>query len=363
MRCFAGLDVSLHSTAVCIIDRKGNVVREGICASDPDALAAFLKASGFSFSRVGVEASSMAEWLYRGLAKARVPVVCIEARQASHVLKTRRNQASHVLKTRRNKTDKNDARGIAEIMRTGLYVSVHIKSPEARRVRILLTARGLVLTKALDLENAIGGFLRGFGLKMRRCAADKFAGQVEQLAREQRDVLESISPLMAARAELRRQLLEYDRLIKDFVQGDQVCRRLMTAPGVGVWVAAVYRSSIDQPERFRNSRTVGAHLGLTPRIRQSGTIDISGRISRWGDRLARTALFTAANVILNPRRRTCALTVWGLGLVQRRGRMKATVAVARRLAGILHRMWIDQADYQDWRGSLEPIGSADPVAS
>ena len=140
MRCFAGLDVSLHSTAVCIIDRKGNVVREGICASDPDALAAFLKASGFSFSRVGVEASSMAEWLYGGLAKARVPVICIEARQVSYVLKTRRN-----------KTDKNDARGIAETMRTGLYVSVHIKSPEARRVRILLTARGLVLTKALDL--------------------------------------------------------------------------------------------------------------------------------------------------------------------------------------------------------------------
>jgi len=351
MRCFAGLDVSLHATSVCVIDRKGEVVMEGTCASDPDALAAFLKAVGCSFSRVGMEASSMAEWLYRGLAKAKIPIVCMEARHASQVLRVRRN-----------KTDRNDARGIAEIMRAGLYVSVHIKSPEARRLRTLLTARGLVLTKALDLENAIGGFLRGYGLKLRRCAAAKFAGQVAALMQQQPETMDSLSPLMAARAELRRQLAEYDRLIKAFVQDDPVCQRLMTAPGVGVWVAAVYRSAIDQPERFRNSRTVGAHLGLTPRRRQSGTINVSGRISRWGDRLARTALFTAATVILNPRNRPCGLTAWGHELIQRRGRMKATIAVARRLAGILHRMWVDGTDYQSERLAPALIGLEHPVA-
>ena len=352
MRCFAGLDVSLHSTAVCVVDRHGALVLEGTCASDPEAIATFLKATGRGFSRVGMESSSMAEWLYRGLAKAKLPIVCIEARQASQVLQVRRN-----------KTDRNDARGIAEIMRIGLYASVHIKSPEARRLRLLLTGRGLVLTKAIDLENAIGGFLRGFGLKMRRCAASKFAAQVETLTREQPETAACLAPMMAARAELRRQLTEYERLIADFVRSDAICRRLMTAPGVGVWVAASYRSAIDQPERFSNSRTVGAHLGLTPRIRQSGTIDYSGKISRWGDRLARTALFSAANVILNPRTRVSSLKTWGLGVAQRRGRMKATIAVARRLAAILHRMWVDGTNYQEERLAPERIGPAEPVAA
>ena len=349
MRCFAGLDVSLHSTSVCLVDRKGVVVLEGECPSEPDAIAAFLKASGRQFSRVGLESGDMTEWLYGGLAKANIPIVCIESRSASQVLKVSRN-----------KTDRNDARGIAEIMRAGLFVSVHIKSREARRVRILLAARGLVLTKAIDLEKAIGAFLRGFGLKMRRCAATKFADQVAALTHGQPEIKACLSPLMSARADLRRQLARYERMIEDFVEGDAVCRRLMTAPGVGVWVAAVYRSSIDQPERFRHSRSVGAHLGLTPRIRQSGAIAVSGRISRWGDRLARNALYIAASSILNPRNRPTALAVWGHGLAERRGRKKATIAVARRLAGILHRMWVDGTDYQD--GRIASVGLAGSVA-
>jgi len=126
---------------------------------------------------------------------------------------------------------------------------------------------------------------------------------------------------------------------------DQACRRLMTVPGVGSIVALTYRATIDVPARFKRSRAVGAHLGLTPRTHQSGELDRTGRISKTGDGMARTALYEAAHVLLTRVKRACALRSWGLRLQKNRGHKRAVTAVARQLAVVMHRIWADGVDF------------------
>lgn len=154
MRYFAGLDVSLHSTSICVMDAEGRIIREAAVATEPKALVAFLKAGRTRYKRIGLEAQGTSSWLYTELARAGLPAVCIEARHASRVLKARIN-----------KTDKNDAQGIADLMRTGIFRPVHVKTLESQQIRAVLTARRLLLTKAIDVELAITGLLRTSGQK------------------------------------------------------------------------------------------------------------------------------------------------------------------------------------------------------
>ncbi len=335
MGYFAGLDVSLEETAICIVDEAGRILREARAATEPEALVAFFGACGMEMERVGLEACSLTAWLHEGLTQAGLPAICIEARQAKAAMGAMPN-----------KTDRNDARGIAQIMRTGWYRAVHVKTPSCRSWRALLAARRLVLNKRRDVENGVRALLREAGLKVGTPSRKDFPARVRELAADD-PVLAGLSEALLSVIEVMNQ--EVDKLTKrvlDEVKVEPICRRLMTVPGVGPLTALAFRATIDQPSRFRKSRDVGAHLGLTPRRYQSGETDVQGRISRCGDELARTALYEAAHSLLIRSSKWSALRAWGMGIAKRRGMARARVAVARKLAVILHRMWADGSEFR-----------------
>jgi len=332
---FAGLDVSLEETAVCVVDGTGRIVREARVASEPEALVAFFGACGLAMERIGLEACSLTAWLHAGLTEAGLPALCIEARQAKAAMGAMPN-----------KTDRNDARGLAQIMRTGWYRAVHVKSPSCRSWRALLTARRLVLNKRRDVENGIRALLREVGLRVGTPSRRDFPARVRELVAD--------DPVLAALAESLLSVIEgmtreAERLTKrvlDEVRREPTCRRLMSCPGVGPLTALAFRATIDRPDRFRKSRDVGAHLGLTPRRYQSGETDVQGRISRCGDELARTALYEAAHALLIRSAKWSSLRAWGMNIAKRRGMARARVAVARKLAVTLHRMWADGSEFR-----------------
>ena len=347
MGYFAGLDVSLEETAICVVDAAGRIVREARVASEPEALVAFFEACGMAMERIGLEACSLSAWLHAGLTQAGLPAICIEARQAKAAMGAMPN-----------KTDRNDARGIAQIMRTGWYRAVHVKSPSCRSWRALLTARRLVLNKRRDVENGVRALLREAGLKLGTPSRKEFSARVRELAGDD-PVLAGLSESLLSVIEIMTQ--EVDRLTKrvlDEVKVEPTCRHLMTVPGVGPLTALAFRATIDQPGRFRKSRDVGAHLGLTPRRYQSGETDLQGRISRCGDELARTALYEAAHSLLIRSTKWSALRAWGMNIAKRRGMARARVAVARKLAVILHRMWADGSEFRWGKQAAAPAAAA-----
>jgi transposase len=343
---FAGLDVSLEETAICIVDGTGRIVREARAASEPEALVAFFEALGMGMERIGLEACSLTAWLHQGLSAAGLPAICIEARQAKAAMGAMPN-----------KTDCNDARGIAQIMRTGWYRAVHVKSLSCRSWRALLTARRLVLNKRRDVENGLRALLREAGLKVGTPSRRDFPARVRELAAADPVLSSLVEPLLSIIAVMTQ---EADRLTKhvlDEVRGEPICRRLMTVPGVGPLTALAFRATIDHPSRFRKSRDVGAHLGLTPRRYQSGDTDVQGRISRCGDELARTALYEAAHSLLIRSSKWSTLRAWGMQIAKRRGMARARVAVARKLAVILHRMWSDGSEFRWGKQARAPAAA------
>lgn len=335
MEYYVGLDVSVKQTAVCIVDGDGGVVREAVLCTEPATLAAFLHGTGLRFERVGLEAGPLSSWLYAELEAAGLEVVCVEARHMQAAL-----SAMH------NKTDRNDARGIAQMMRTGWYRKVHVKSRESQELRLLLVNRRTLVNKRRDIENAIRGTLKVFGLKVGQVGRLRFEERVALLLAQHPTLWEVVEPMLRVRSILMEQYHVLHRKLLAAVRKDAVCRRLMTVPGVGPVVAAVYRTGVDVPERFARSHSVGAHFGLTPRKYASGEVDRTGRISKCGDALVRTGLYEAANVLLTRVKGWCALKSWGLRLAKRAGMQKATVAVARKLAVILHRMWVNGSDFR-----------------
>lgn len=335
MKYYAGLDVSLEETSVCVIDCEGSVVSEAKVASEPAAITDYLASWGGAVARVGHEAGGLSPWLHAGLEALGVPVVCIETRRMKAYAK-----ASPV------KTDRRDAKLIALAMRAGLYRAVHVKSEEAHKLRLALTARQAVLRQACQLQGKIRGDLKVFGIKLGRVGSGGFAGRVKDRLEGHDDLWALIAPLLELRAALLAQVRRYDRGLRRLARDDMTCRRMMTAPGVGVQTALAYRAGIDLPERFRRSSAVPPALGLTPRIDQSGESERCGAITKAGDKLLRSLLFEAANALLTRTRRGCALKRWGLRIAKRRGMNRARVAVARKLAIILHRMWCDGTTFR-----------------
>jgi transposase len=322
MQHFVGLDVSVKETAVCVVDEQGRAVARATIESEPVAIAARLLGLGLRFGRVGLEAGPMSPWLYAGLVESGLPAVCVETRHMHAALSARIN-----------KTDRNDAHGIAQMMRVGLFRPVHVKTPAGQRRRLLLTSRKLLQRNVQDLENDPRGGLRNFGLKVGVVGAAGFDRRVRELAAADPFVASVVGPLLEARAMLRLQLARLHKMPLDLVRDDPVCRRLMTAPGVGPVVALTFRACVDNPGRFGRSRCVGAHYGLTPRMYQSGETAKVSRVSRCGDAMMRAALFEAGLALLtSPRVRWCALKAWGMAVAKRRGMQKAVVAVARKLA-------------------------------
>ena len=347
MEYFAGLDVSLEETAICIVDETGRIVREARAASEPEVLVAFLGACGMTLKRVGLEACSLSAWLHAGLTEAGLPAICIEARQAKAAMGAMPN-----------KTDRNDARGIAQIMRTGWYRAVHVKSLSCRSWRALLTARRMVLNKRRDVENGIRALLREVGLKVGTPSRKDFPARVRELAADDPVLAGLAESLLSVIAIMTREVEALTKRVLDEVKVEPTCRRLMTVPGVGPLTALAFRATIDQPGRFRRSRDVGAHLGLTPQRYQSGKTDVQGRISRCGDELARTALYEAAHSLLIRSSKWSALRAWGMAVAKRRGMARARVAVARKLAVILHRMWADGSEFRWGKQAATPAAAA-----
>jgi len=245
-----------------------------------------------------------------------------------------------------NKTDRNDARGLAQIVRTGWFRAVHVKSPTCRSWRALLAARRLVLNKTRDVENGVRALLREAGLKVGTPGRKEFAARVRELVGTDAMLAASAEPLLAIVAAMTHELARLTKQILAVVRDEPVCRRLMGVPGVGPLTALAFRATIDRPDRFRRSRDVGAHLGLTPKRYQSGETDVQGGISRCGDELARTALYEAAHSLLVRSRKWSTLRAWGMQVAKRRGMARARIAVARKLSTILHRMWIDGSDFR-----------------
>lgn len=336
MSLFAGLDVSLEETSVCIVDAEGAVTKEFKVATDADALRAALAPYAKGLERIGLEAGPLAQHLYSELVEAGLPAICVETRHMARVLR-----AQTV-----NKTDRNDARGIAQMMRAGLFKAVHVKTERSQRLKVLLTTRKLLKSKLLDVEADLRGVLKNFGLKLGKVTPRDFEARVRELAAFDSFVAQVVESVLVARRSMREQYDRLHRMLLSVAKHDAVCRRLMTMPGVGTVVAMTYRVIIDVPQRFRKSRSVGAHVGLTPKRYQSGEVDWSGRISKAGDASLRTALYEAAQSLLTRVARKSSLRSWAMRMAKRRGRKKAIVALARKIGVILHRMWIDETDFK-----------------
>src|SRR3954451_4973083 len=334
MEHYAGLDVSLDSASVCIVDAQGKILKEAKVACEPEALIAWFAAHGTPMARIGLEAGPLSQGLFAGLKAAGLPVELLETRHVRDAFK-----AMPV------KTDRKDARGIAQLMRLRWFRPVHCKSLPAQEVRALLTARKLLQTKNHDVEMSLRGVLRGFGLKVGPTTPRTFPGRIRALVADHTTLSTVAEALLAARSALFEQWQELKKRLRSLAREDDRVRRLMTAPGVGPIVALPYASAIDDPARFRSSKSVGAHFGLTPKKYQSGETDVTGRISKIGDSGVRTALYEAANVILTRPVKGSTLKSWGMRLPARAGMRKAKVALARKLAVVLHRMLADSTSF------------------
>jgi transposase len=336
MTYYAGLDVSLRSVNICVVDDEGDRVAEAKLVSDVQDIVAYLDDLGIELESVGLEAGTLAQYLTYGLQSAGFEVICMEARQVKAALSAMRN-----------KTDKHDARGIAQLLRSGWYSRVHVKSMESHRIRMLLSSRKAVLSKCIDLENEIRGLFKVFGIKLPpKLGHGAYDVAVRSVIEADETLSQALLPMLDARLTLYQTFRVLDNRTRHMAHDDPICRRLMSAPGVGFITALTFKAGVDDPSRFKHSRTVAAHFGLTPRRLQSGEMDIEGHISKCGDADVRCTLYTAANAMLTRSSRWSSLKAWGMRLAKTRGHRKAVIAVARKLAVILHRMWIDDAQFQ-----------------
>jgi transposase len=329
------LDVSVKETSVCIVDDTGRIVREVKVVSEPEALLQVLENPIYRFKRIGLEAGPLSQWLFSALAEAGLPAICVETRHMRAVLQAQIN-----------KTDRNDARGMAQMMRAGLYRPVHVKTLRSQKLRMLLTHRKLLQSKAIAIDNDLRGTLRNFGLKVGVVGTVQFEARIKELLANLPDLAILVEPLLMVRRVLREQIGILHRRLLAIVRGDEVCRRLMTVPGVGPVVALTYRATVDVPARFRNSKAVGAVFGLTPSKHQSGEINRMGSISKCGDAMMRTVLFEAAQSMLTRTIKWSWLKAWGMKIARHRGMRRAIVAVARRMAVVMHRIWVDGTEFR-----------------
>lgn len=332
MEHYAGIDVSLEASSVCVVDATGRIVREAKVASEPEALIGWLAGLGLKLTRIGLEAGPLSQWLYAGMTAAGLAVELLETR---HV--------RDAFKSMPVKTDRKDARGIAQLMRLGWFRPVHCKSLSAQEARAVLTARRLLQSKLHDVEMSVRGVLRGFGLKVGRTTAKTFEARVREQAAGHPTLELVVAALLSARTTLAREFAVLDRRVRAMAREDRNAKLLMSVPGVGAIVALTYSAAVDDPARFRSSKSAGPHFGLTPKKYQSGEIDITGRISKRGDQEVRCALYEAAHVMLTRPVKGSQLKRWALAVAKRAGMRKAKVALARRLAVVMHRMLADGA--------------------
>ena len=335
MEYFAGLDVSIEETAICVVGDDGKVVLETAVATEPALIGKALERYVGRLRRVGHEAGSLSPWQHAGLLEIGVPAVCLETR---HV--------RAALSAQRNKTDAADALGIAHIMRTGWFRQAHIKTESCYRIRLLLVQRRNLKRKFLDLENAIRHSLKVFGIRLGKVSRGGMEKAVREAVAGDAMTAGLMDCMLRARAALWAEYLVLNKLAVQLAMRDELCRRFMAIPGVGPVTALSFSSAIDDPSRFRRSRYVAAYFGLTSKRWQSGTsIDVKGRISKAGYPDVRRTLYEAASAMLTRFKGRDTIKSWGLHLVKTKCHAKARVAVARKLAVTMHAMWRDGTFY------------------
>ena len=346
MDVFVGLDVSLASTAICVLGEKGKILGEAQVASAPESLVAFMRKLPHGIAATGLEAGPLSHWLHKGLSDAGFETVLMETRQVKSALK-----AMPI------KTDRRDAEGIARLLQMGWFRPVHCKSVSSQEMRALLTSRKSVQDALTNLELSLRGVLRNFGLKLGQVSKGRYEARVRELTAGNAMLEAAAEPILRVRADLRRELAGLEKLVRNLARQDRACRLLMTMPGVGAVIALTFTSAIDDPERFRRSKDVGPWVGLTPRRDQSGERDIVGRITKAGDAGLRAALYQAATVMLNHTGPNW-LKAWAQRLTKLRGKKRATVALARRIGVVLHRMWRDGTEFRFTREEAMALRTA-----
>ena len=335
MTHYVALDVGVRTLALCIVDQDGEIQLERSLSSDVDKVVECVNQFGCEIEAIGLEAGTLTQYLVYGLRAAGFRTVVMEAR---HV--------KSALGAMRNKTDRNDARGIAQLLRTGWYCEVYVKSLESHYIRTLLASRKALLRKCMDLENEVRGLLKVFGIRLPAGLTRKAFDKALRTSIEQNQApAHALFPLLDARVELYKAFLELDRRVRAIADQDEICRLLRTIPGVGYITSLTFKAAVDDPSRFKRSKTVAAHFGLTPRRNQSGERDIQGRISKSGDCEVRSALYSAANSMMARAAAWSTLKAWGTKMINAKGRSRGLVAVARKLAVIMHRMWVDSKTF------------------
>lgn len=336
MSIYAGLDVSDKTTHVCVVDVEGRVLRRDVVASDPGVLAKWLNRHCAAVVRVVLETGPLATFLYHGLAEQGVAVECICARHAKGVLSVRSN-----------KSDVHDAEGLAQLARTGWFKRVHMKASATHIDRAALRIRAQLITARTSMANQLRGLLKLFGLRMGTARTpSRRAERLAAFYSQRPDLKALFAPLIASMEMIEEQLRTSSRLLEDRAAADPVCSRLMSVPGVGPITALTYTACIEDPHRFARSEDVGAYGGLVPRRNQSGERDTSGHISKAGDPMLRSALYEAANIILSRVKRPFALQKWGKTIAEAKGAKHARTAVARKLAALLHSLWLNETEFR-----------------
>ena len=333
---YVGLDVSDKSTHLCVVDGSGGVIWSGACATDPEVIARTLKARAAGLVRVILETGPLSAFLYHGLVERGVPVTCVCARHAKGVLSARVN-----------KSDPHDAEGLAQMARTGWFKAVRIKAEATHMDRARLKIREQLIAARQAIAGQLRGLLKLFGLRLGQVTTPgKRREKLAALFALKPELEPILAPLIESLEALEAQIAKASKALAAQAAADPVAARLMTVPGVGPITALVFKTSIEDPGRFGRGEDAGAFAGLAPRRNQSGERDHKGRISKAGDRMLRSALYEAANVLLGRVKRPCALRDWGLRLAETKGPKRARVAVARKLAILLHRLWLSETDFR-----------------
>lgn len=339
MSVFAALDVSQQETAICVVGQDGAILAEAKVPTCPDTIARWLAERSFNLERLGMETGPLAVWLWNALTERQLPIVCIDARHANGVLKMMPN-----------KTDKQDARGLAQIVRTGWFKAIQIKSHSAYVNRAMLTARDALVGMRVRLENEIRGLLKTFGIMFGKRVGG-FKRRADEIIERELAVAPELIPVFEALMQARRDILAriavLDKKIQAIARRHKTVRLLMTAPGVGPITAMAVVAAFDDAARFSSSSSVGAYLGLTPRRYESGEVSRNGRVSKRGDRFTRKCLYEAANAIFSRKLGGPRLREWAKSIAERTGPRKAKVALARKLAVTLHAMWRTNTPFRE----------------
>jgi transposase len=343
MKYFIGLDVSMEETSICIVDQDGKIIKESITISNPNAIHKFICNTKLEIEKIALESGSLSNWLSKKLLEKGLPVVCVDAR---HI--------AAILKMTINKTDRNDAKGIANAVRCNMYREVYIKSNNSVEKSTLLGARECFSTQKTCFTNTIRGLFKGYGIRLSGSAISSSNKETEAFFKEAKKEAEKLSETvefslkeLITHAEiLHKKVKEFDRKITEMVKDDKEVQLLQSVGGVGPVTALMYTMVIDDPKRFEKSRSVGAYLGMTPTQYSSGEIQRQGRISKCGPGPLRRLLRQAGTFVLTRSNKNSKLKAWGLKLKAKIGGQKAAMAMGRKLAVIMHRMLITGKEFE-----------------